>query len=268
MKKSLCSYTAIILPLFLSCSGCGESEQSAQPRNMQLSADATHLDFSWPANEAYGLKPIAFHIPREKVDLSRIRKDKHSEGVIKKVFIDFNLRDFPKLDNAINSSSRVESLSDKKRHTYGYYLELARYPETRQDAIQRFDRNVRSNDQMIKDGIQGGLTRYTLVECFSSKQLKNNYSIIEKLQSKPAYDKTPENCFLNRQFVYLTNMNSEDSISNLVDVECMLASCYMRFSVNGRAVLIDMSRRNLDFSYEIANAAKSQLNKYIVNREQ
>jgi hypothetical protein len=263
MKKSIGSYTALILTICLVCAGCDASKQSAQPRKIQLPKDATHLDFSWPAIIGYDVEPIVFRIPREKLDVSRIRLN--PDGNIQSVYIILDLKDFPVLEREINSPLRDNASGNKKQITYGYILRLNQWSDTREAVERRFQFNV-TRRKKVEDGTQGGLARYTLVECFLPEQISTNIDVKEKILSKPSYDTSPDGCFLNRDFIYLTNMNSIDALSDMVDVDCNSTYCTMRITVDSRMVYIELDKSDLDFSSEIAKAAKSQIHKFIVNR--
>lgn len=265
MLKTTKIYASVILFISLVCIGCNNKSQERNSRNMRLPANATHLDFSWPANEAYGLKSIAFHIPRKYIDENLIQID--SYGLVESVRIRLVLNEHPLLDKAINSQSNNAIHNDHKFNTHGFYVKLKAPPDTINHVAERFQNVVVRNNMMIEDGAQGKLNRYSLLECKSPKELAANISHKNNLQTIASNKKLPDNCFLIRSAAYLTNIGSSESLTFPVDVECYPSSCYLNFSVNGRSASINIQHRHLDYAYEIALAAKDQISNYIVHKD-
>ena len=265
MQKKMTIYASLISFISLVCMSCNNKNQENIARNMRLPADATHLDFTWPELEAYGLKSISFHMPREKIDTSRIRLA--SDGTVEKVFFNVSLKDISLHEVDKNAPVRKQQLDKNINNIYFNYIEMHPYPFTYNSLIEDFNKNIKNTSRppMILDGMQNGMTRYTLVECYTPEQLSNNSSAQNSLILKPIDENTPENCFLNRNYYYLTNLSLSESEFYPMAAECNGGHCEVRFSIQGRALTISMAEINIKYMRDISIASRSQLEKFIHN---
>lgn len=241
-----------------------ERQKSEPLFNMQLPKESTHLDLQWPAIRDE-TPAVHFRIPREDLDVSRIRGDK--PGEVNWVFLELKLPESlgRKLWDASNSTKRRPRPSPPPGRTYLKIVELMRIPNDASMRVHRYDSWGGGDcNECIADGVVMGLARYSKKYCLGPAVSQSDPAVRESLRKKPKDDPSPLGCWVNRYGSYLSNSIKQDQGERGVDIRCASGSCDMNVQIEGRKVYTSLRTEQLVHAEELAHFIRARLSQYVV----
>jgi len=238
--------------------------QESKPRfNMQLPKEATHLDLRWPAIRDE-TPAVHFRIPREDLDVSRIRGDK--PGEVDWIFLEFTMPESlgGKLWAASNGT-RQHSRPTLPGRTYKKIVELRRTPNDASMRLLNYDLwGGNDCDGCVADGEVNGLSRYSKRYCLGPAISEADPVVRESLRKKPKDDSSPTGCWVNRSSAYLSNSMQQDLGEQGIDIRCISGSCQMYLQIKGRQASTSLRMEQLVHANELAQFVRTRLSQHIV----
>ena len=220
------------------------------------------MDLRWPAIRDQ-TPAVHFRIPKEDMDISRLRGDR--PGEVHVVFLHIRIPE----QLAKNLYERVPNHGEfkpKPDRKFVRTVELLRIPNDAYMRTQRFERwslSCRSDVLCVVDEGVSGMDRFS--EAYCASPLEPSDLMTEN--SSDAWRErvlVPKDCHVVRSSSYLSNSVAVDKAEEGVDVWCGANMCNMHLQVNGREVAVRIRESQLEYAQEIAIIIRDQIKQYVI----
>lgn len=207
---------------------------------------------------SHDLPELSFFIPKEYLDASGIEKD--TSGLINEISIAYELPGpTPFVRKEQDQVKLFTSETMGKKRLGKFYLVLKR------DAS--YDYSLMKNKvysaknaygKYLRSGDVDGLVRFSSYTCLS-KHVEENKEFVEYVRNKERSDPSPEGCRSHRTS---SEWLTEEAGEQFVFASCIVASCRLKFNLEGRAANITVNYEDMQDWKEIVGAARHLLEEF------